>query len=151
MPRPLKCRRVDHTPETTYFKPAGVPVSELEVVSLSYDELEAVRLADHEGLYQEEAALKMEVSRQTFGNIVASARKKIADALSNGKALRIEGGIVHLSDRELVCGNCGHTWTGNLCPNHQIKCPKCGSDQIRSIPDQPFMKRFGKRGRGRNQ
>jgi predicted DNA-binding protein (UPF0251 family) len=66
----------------------------LEEVNLALDELEAVRLADLEGLYQEDAAKKMNISRQTFGNIVNSAHKKIADALLNGKALKIEGGVV---------------------------------------------------------
>jgi predicted DNA-binding protein (UPF0251 family) len=66
----------------------------LEEVILALDELEAVRLADLEGLYQEDAARKMNVSRQTFGNIVNSAHKKIADVLLNAKALKIEGGAV---------------------------------------------------------
>ena len=63
-------------------------------VNLTLDELEAVRLADYEGLYQEDAAGKMIISRQTFGNIIVSAHKKIADALLNAKALKIEGGVV---------------------------------------------------------
>jgi predicted DNA-binding protein (UPF0251 family) len=66
----------------------------LEEVNLTLDELEAVRLADLEGLYQEDAANKMDVSRQTFGNIINSAHKKIADVLLNAKALKIEGGVV---------------------------------------------------------
>jgi predicted DNA-binding protein (UPF0251 family) len=66
----------------------------LEEINLTLDELESVRLADLEGLYQEDAAKKMNISRQTFGNIVDSAHKKIADALLNGKALKIEGGVV---------------------------------------------------------
>jgi predicted DNA-binding protein (UPF0251 family) len=68
----------------------------LEVVNLTVDELEAVRLADLEGLYQEAAAEKMRISRQTFGRILESAHKKIADALVNGKALSIEGGDVQI-------------------------------------------------------
>lgn len=63
----------------------------LEAVQLAADELEAVRLADFEGLYQEQAAEQMGVSRQTFGLIVARARKKIAEALTHGKAICIEG------------------------------------------------------------
>jgi len=66
----------------------------LEEVKITLDELESVRLADYDGLYQEDAAKKMNVSRQTFGNIVNSAHKKIADALLNAKALKIEGGVV---------------------------------------------------------
>jgi predicted DNA-binding protein (UPF0251 family) len=69
-------------------------VDSLEEVRLTLDELEAVRLADLEGLYQEDAARKMDISRQTFGNIVNSAHKKIADVLLNAKALKIEGGVI---------------------------------------------------------
>ena len=70
----------------------------LEEVNLTLDELEAIRLADLGGLYQEDAAKKMNVSRQTFGNIINSAHKKIADALLNAKALKIEGGNIERVD-----------------------------------------------------
>lgn len=78
------------------MKPAGIPARELEELILGFDEAEALRLADLEGLYQEAAARSMGVSRQTFGRIVESARRKVADALLNGKALRIEGGEVSI-------------------------------------------------------
>ncbi len=65
-------------------------MAELSEVILLADEVEAIRLADHEKLYQEEAALKMKISRQTFGRIIESAHSKIADALINGKALKLE-------------------------------------------------------------
>lgn len=89
MARPIKCRRVCCVPEARYFKPRGIPMTQLEEVSLALDELEALRLADLQGLYQEAAAAQMGVSRQTFGTIVASARRKVAEALIQGKALRI--------------------------------------------------------------
>ena len=91
MPRPVKCRHVRCAPNANCFKPQGIPIDELEEIPLTVDELEAVRLADLEGLYQEDAAVKMGISRQTFGNIIAAAHKKIADAIVNGKALKIEG------------------------------------------------------------
>ena len=94
MPRPFKCRRVCCDPTADYFKPRGIPVSELQEICLALDELEAIRLADINGMYQEEAAKMMNVSRQTFGNIIESAHKKIADAIVNGKALKIEGGVI---------------------------------------------------------
>lgn len=94
MPRPSRCRRIRCNPDTNYFKPAGIPLDMLEEVNLKLDELEAVRLADLEGLYQKEAAKKMNISRQTFGNIIGKAHKKIADVLLNAKALKIEGGTV---------------------------------------------------------
>ena len=105
MSRPLKCRRVCANPQIDYFKPRGVPMLGLQEVSLTVDELEAIRLADLEGLYQEDAAAKMDVSRQTFGSIVSRARRKVADALINAKALKVEGGIVKYSDKNIkhVC------------------------------------------------
>ncbi len=95
MARPFCKRIVESSPVASYFKPAGIPMRMLEEASLTLDEFESLRLADLECMYQEEAAKKMGVSRPTFSRIVASARKKIADALVNGKALRIEGGHVH--------------------------------------------------------
>jgi len=85
-------------PDKNYFKPRGIPASQLEEVVLSLDEFEAIRLADFEGLYQEDGARKMNISRQTFGRIIDSAHRKIADVLVNGKALKIEGGEVSVRD-----------------------------------------------------
>jgi predicted DNA-binding protein (UPF0251 family) len=92
MPRPRQRRLVAYLPQVTFYKPRGVPLSVLQQVNLTFDELEAIRLADFEKLYQEQSARKMNISRQTFGRIIESAHKKIADALVNGKALSIEGG-----------------------------------------------------------
>lgn len=92
MVRPRKQRHVRCSPGASYFKPRGIPMSVLEEVVLSVEELEALRLADKENMYHEEAAKIMNVSRQTFGNIVKEARRKTADALVLGKALKIEGG-----------------------------------------------------------
>jgi predicted DNA-binding protein (UPF0251 family) len=96
MPRPKKNRWINDHPGVTYFKPQGIPLRLLEQVELGVDEFEAIRLADFEGLSQEEAAPHMNVSRATFGRIVTQARYKIADAMANGKAIRIEGGEVSL-------------------------------------------------------
>ena len=98
MSRPCRCRRIRCNPDTNYFKPRGISLDALEEVNLTLDELEAIRLADLGELYQENAAKKMNVSRQTFGNIINSAHKKIADALLNAKALKIEGGTVERVD-----------------------------------------------------
>lgn len=100
MPRP-KCRRnICGIPDKNYFKPRGIPAVELEEIVLHLDEFEAIRLADYEGLYQEEAAARMNISRQTFGRVIETAHKKIADVLTHGKALKIEGGKVTLSETE---------------------------------------------------
>ncbi len=92
MVRPRLCRRVRCNPNVTYFKPAGIRMVDLEESVMGMDEFEAVRLKDLEGLEQEEAAKKMKISRSTFQRLVVSARKKIADAIVHGKAIKIEGG-----------------------------------------------------------
>lgn len=96
MPRPCKFRRVGCEPTEVFFKPRAVPLSLLEIVILQVDELEAMRLADLESLYHEEAAKKMNVSRQTFDRILLKAHATVADAVVNGKAIRIEGGNVNI-------------------------------------------------------
>jgi predicted DNA-binding protein (UPF0251 family) len=90
-------------PDKNYFKPRGIPAVDLEEVVLTLDEFETIRLADYENLYQEEAAEKMNISRQTFGRIIEAAHKKIADVLLNGKALKIEGGEVAINEPK-PCG-----------------------------------------------
>ena len=89
MARPIKPRRVLFDPDVVYFKPRAVPLSMLEEVDLSIDELEALRLCDLKDLEQKEAAKKMKVSQSTLQRILASARKKVAEALINGKAIKI--------------------------------------------------------------
>lgn len=89
MARPIKDRCISCVPAASYFKPVGIPMRELDEIVLGMDELEAMRLTDLDGLYQADAAAKMGVSRQTIGNILNSAHRKLADALLNGKALRI--------------------------------------------------------------
>ena len=89
MARPMICRKVSGDVTAKYFKPQGIPMRDLEEIAMELDEIEAIRLADLEGLYQVDAAARMGVSRQTFGNIIARAHKKVASALLCGKALRI--------------------------------------------------------------
>jgi predicted DNA-binding protein (UPF0251 family) len=93
MSRPKKERCVGCFPNSSYFKPKGIPIFELEEVSLTIDELEAIRLADLEGRYHENAAAEMKISRATFGRIIKEARRKIAEALIQSKALKIETDI----------------------------------------------------------
>ena len=87
--RPRIARNLALDLGVTYFKPAGVPMRELETVTLSFEEAEALRLVELEGLEQEEAAEKMGVSRKTVWRDLHSAHEKIADALINGKAIEI--------------------------------------------------------------
>ena len=90
MPRPKKNRRICCDPTTTYFKPRGVPMFQLSESILEHDELEALRLADFEKLNHEDGAVEMKISRATFGRILEKARYKMADAILNGKAIKIE-------------------------------------------------------------
>ena len=133
MPRPTKCRRVSFLPEFTFFKPAGMPLRALEAITLSIEELEALRLKDYEGLEQEEGAKMMGISRPTFRRIVMAARHKIADALLHGKAIRIEGGIFELGPGRFRCGWDGHEW--EVPPDHKFSgdvriCPRCQRSNV---------------------
>ena len=92
MPRPRKRRALAQLPRPAIYKPAGVPLDTLPRVTLLYEELEALRLADLEGLTQTEAAERMGVSRSTFQRIVGQARQHVSRALVEGHALEIEGG-----------------------------------------------------------
>jgi uncharacterized protein len=142
MARPFCCRRVAAEPESNYFKPRGVPLISLEEVRMTMDEFEALRLADLEGLYQEAAAARMEISRPTFGRIVESAHRKVADALVNGKALKIEGGEVKMPGQRLFrCNDCQHTWSVPYGTAWSSACPACKSANLCRAPED--------RGRGR--
>lgn len=100
-------------------------------VELSIDRLEAIRLSDVEGLEQEEAAKRMKISRQTFGRILANARRAIADAVVNGKALRIEeGNIVMAPKRKFCCTSCEHSWALAKGKGNPATCPFCRSKNI---------------------
>jgi predicted DNA-binding protein (UPF0251 family) len=104
MVRPEKLRRVGSNTVGRGFKPIGVPVSDLEVEPLRLDELEALRLADLEGLYQEAAAQRMGVSRPTFARILARARTAVARALVEKRVLIIgEGPVITGSTAPLPC------------------------------------------------
>ncbi len=98
MPRPRKCRLVADQPRADYFKPRGVPLRASEEVVLPVEGLEALRLADVEGLEQQEAAEQMGVSRPTFSRILSQARGVVSQALVKGWALRIEGGDYRLAE-----------------------------------------------------
>jgi hypothetical protein len=96
---------------------------------LSVDEFEALRLADLEGLYHDGAAERMGISRATFGRIVEAARRKVAEALVRGKALKIGGGVVAWAGvRHFRCESCRHEWALPLGTGRPEACPSCGDD-----------------------
>ncbi|MFH1068804.1 MAG: DUF134 domain-containing protein, partial [Candidatus Glassbacteria bacterium] len=122
------CRRIQEMPDVRIFKPAGIPFSSRENITLGLDELEALRLADMEGLYQEKAASLMNVSRQTFGRIVTEARRKVAEAIIEGKMLIIEGGNFEMATtRTFKCYDCGHQWDELFGTGRPQVCPSCKS------------------------
>jgi len=152
MPRPFRCRRVRCRPDSNYFKPRGIPIDMLEEVNLTIDELEAIRLADLQEMYQEKAAKKMNVSRQTFGNILTSAHKKIADTLVNSKALKIEGGVVKMMERHFVCYDCKKEWSLPYGTGRPDECPECKSRNMHRAPQDRGWARGGRgHGRGRGK
>lgn len=131
MSRPFKCRHIDCEPGINYFKPRGIPLLDLQEIVLTVDEFEAIRLADLEGLYQEDAAKKMKISRQTFGNIIKASHGKLADALINGKAIKIEGGVYTGTEkRAFICGACAHEWHVGYGAGRPVECPKCSGSNI---------------------
>jgi len=143
MPRPFRSRKVCCKPDSNYFKPRDIPLYALEEINLQIDELESIRLADLKGMYQEDAAKKMSVSRQTFGNIITSAHKKIADALVNSKALRIEGGVVKMVERFFICSNCKNEWALPYGSGRPNECPKCKGANIHRAPQDNGRAREG--------
>jgi len=91
MARPLSTKSIPRGLKERVFKPHGIPINQLQQVDLTLDGLEAIRLADLEGLYQEEAARRMGVSRATFARVLAAARGSVAEALVHGKAMEKRG------------------------------------------------------------
>lgn len=138
-------RKVDSIPSVSYFKPAGIRMAELEEVGLLVEEAEAIRLKDLEGLEQEECAEKMNISRSTFSRMLDLARRKVADALLNGKAIRIEGGNFELAVRRFRCIS-GHEWEvpfeKMVAGGPPEFCPRCDTPSI--MPIFPPGMRWGR-------
>lgn len=132
MARPSKNRIVGFNPDVDYFKPRGIPLRHLAEVNLTVDECEALRLADFFNMSHAAAGAEMGVSRATFGRIVQQARRTIADALVNGKAIRIEGGNYRYAGegKRYACGDCRYEWhapEGIAPPAH---CPECAGESV---------------------
>ncbi|MGO0122562.1 DUF134 domain-containing protein [Desulfothermobacter acidiphilus] len=122
MPRPPKFRRVAFLPPFLVYKPQGVPLEGMEVINLTVEEMEALRLKDLEGLDQEDCANHMGISRPTFQRLLVGARAKVAEALTEGKALRIGGGNFMLVTQHR-CERCYEEWEASLGE----ACPRCGA------------------------
>jgi predicted DNA-binding protein (UPF0251 family) len=134
MARPKCVRSIHGLPDATYFKPRGIPLVELDEVVLTGDEYEAIRLADLDGRYHEDAAARMNISRATFGRIIESARRKVADALTGGKAIKIEGGSIRMSNkRKFHCSHCEYSWEVAYGTGRPSECPQCRSGAISRV------------------
>jgi len=114
----------------------GIPRRELQEVQMSLDEFEAIRLADEQGLYQAAAAQRMGVSRATFGRVLESARRKVAEALVHGRLLMITGGPVEHRPSCPACGAPGGGPGERCCenPNHE---PRGRRARFRHNPGEP--------------
>jgi len=133
MPRPKQDRKICNPPLMLGYKPFGIPRNELSSVSLLYDEYEAIRLLDYEGMNQEQAATQMNVSRPTLTRIYEKARKTIAQAFVEGKMILIDGGNVQFDRQWFRCKRC-HKLVDGL-ENH-IPCKDCknfSSDELSAI------------------
>lgn len=136
MARPKQFRKICQPPLMKGYKPFGIPRSALESVVLHYDEYEAIRLLDYEGLMQEQAAERMNVSRPTLTRIYESARQTMAKAFVEGKMILIEGGNVEFDSQWYRCKRCFKLVDG--IDNH-IPCKNCtefGKDELTPINDK---------------
>ena len=129
MSRPQFNRIVHEPPLYSDFKPIGVRAQNLEQIVLTLDEFEAFRLADQLGFSHALAANEMEISRSTFSRLIEKARKKVADFIIQGKALKIGGGTVHFRVNIIQCKDCGHMFKTNF-KESITECPSCHSKSI---------------------
>jgi predicted DNA-binding protein (UPF0251 family)/DNA-directed RNA polymerase subunit RPC12/RpoP len=138
-------RRVSCLPKATYFKPREIPLCDLEIINLSLEELEAIRLCDLLNIEQNEAADRMGISRKTYWNDLQKARQKVADALVNGKAIEISGGEYVNSGEcevEFLCNKCENEWESQSNEGRPSSCPNCGSDIFYRIGGDGRGKRY---------
>jgi uncharacterized protein len=165
VPKPKKNRFVQQPPAVAYFKPQGIPLFQLDQVVLLLDEFEAIRLVDYEGLHLEDAARQLNVSRATCARIIDSAHHKIGNALTNGHAIRIEGGSFVLGKNRYHCRDCGGRWEIEIgagrTARDAVVCPTCRSERVQDLakevgfqggsqdPPAPPPRRPGRHGHGR--
>lgn len=146
MSRPKRFRRIGFPPVLKGFKPIGVPFINTGVISILYEEYEAFRLCDYEGLSQEDAAKAMNVSRPTLTRIIDSCQKKIAQAFVEGKSMIIDGGNVEFDKQWYRCNDCHFVF--HLSKNKKPECPQCKSVNIDHINENI---RNWRKGNFRNQ
>ncbi len=138
MPNRRRFRRIKMPPSMEGFKPFGIPMRKLESVNLLFEEYEALRLADYENLNHEEAAKRMNISRPTFTRLYDKARKNIAKAFVEGKAIIIQGGTFITDDYWYRCEECHETM---VTEQPVTVCRNCDSDNIVQFDDKSDKKR----------
>jgi uncharacterized protein len=116
MPRPKVKRKVCLLPEIDLFGPLISNPKNREILYMTVEEYETIRIIDLEGKNQETCAFEMGISRSTLQRIYYSAKQKIADALVNGKILKIQGGNYKLCNKKIDCMTCTH------CPYFEANC-----------------------------
>jgi uncharacterized protein len=144
MTKPKKNRNVLQPPLASYFKPQGLPLSQLEKIELTLDEYEAIRLADYENMNHQDASLEMNISRPTFTRVLENAHQKIASAIVEGKAIAIISGHCVVKNKRFICNECNHIWSVNQEEDDPEICINCGSMSIHDL-NQPFRHPHGHR------
>jgi len=130
MPNRKIQRRITMPPPMEGFKPFSIPMRNLETVVLHFEEFESISLTDYENLTQEEAAERMNISRPTFTRLYDKARKKIAKAFVEGKAITISGGDYITDDYWYKCSDCNETMITIKPAEH---CRTCDSENIKPL------------------
>ena len=130
MSRPVLKRKIENPPVMEGFRPFGIPFTDLEPIILLYEEYEAIRLTDYTGLTQEQSSVQMAVSRPTFTRIYEKARRSIAKAFVEGKAIFIEGGNYHTEDNWYRCDDCMKLIISSV---NKKSCNYCHSKKLRKL------------------
>ena len=150
-PRPKRFRKLKEPPHITGFIPENEDFDPNDYVNLLFEELEALKLADYEGLSQLEASKHLGVSRPTFTRIYDSALKKIAKALVEHKKLVIGGGNVVFNDKWFICNDCRTVFKENSKGKTKKICPVCGSENITSLQNADLVTDYRRHRRHRGE
>lgn len=138
-PRKLRPRKISTPPIVSGMKPYGpnLPPGKPGTILMGFEEYEALRLCDHEGMNHQQAAVQMDVSRPTLTRICRHARKKVAAALAEGKQLIIEGGKVYFDSEWYACSDCGCFFNHPEKTSSAENCALCGSRNIFRCENNP--------------